>query len=30
MLAIWSTEMESEGVRVSWITSGESAWISIV
>lgn len=31
VLSIWSGEMESVGTDwVSWIVSGESAWISIV
>lgn len=31
VLSIWSGEMESVGMDwVSWIVSGESAWISIV
>ena len=31
VLSIWSAGMESLGVDwVSWIVSGESAWISIV
>ena len=31
VLSIWSAGMESGGIEtVSWIVSGESAWISMV